>query len=56
MMITFSDGMSFDTTGPLRVVRKSDGYYVVGQGLLCPVDTDTEGQELIEELSHDKEK
>lgn len=44
----FSDGMTFDTSGPLRIVRKSDGLYVVGQGLLIPVNTMEEGMEIIE--------
>ena len=49
----FSDGMSFDTSGPLRVERRSDGYYVVGNGMLCPVDSYEDGQELIKSLKND---
>ena len=45
-MLRFDDGVSFDTSGPLRVERRSDGYYVVGEGMMCPVDTYREGQEL----------
>jgi len=47
----FSDGMTFDTSGPLRIVRKSDGLYIVGNGLLLPVDDDDEANELIQKLS-----
>ena len=47
----FSDGMSFDTSGPLRTVRKSDGLYVVGNGMLIPVDDHDEAEKLIQELS-----
>ena len=47
----FSDGMSFDTSGPLRTVRKSDGLYVVGNGMLIPVSDHDEAETLIEELS-----
>ena len=47
----FSDGMSFDTSGPLRTVRKSDGLYVVGNGLLIPVSDYDEAETLIAELS-----
>lgn len=48
--LQFSDGMSFKTDGPLRVTRKSDGWYVVGQGMLIPVQDAKEGRELIQEL------
>ena len=48
-MLRFSDGMNFDTSGPLRAVRKSDGWYVVGGGMLCPVDSYQEAQEMIAE-------
>jgi hypothetical protein len=47
----FSDGMTFDTSGPLRTVRKSDGLYVIGNGLLLPVDDYAEANELIQKLS-----
>jgi hypothetical protein len=47
----FSDGMSFDTSGPLRTICKSDGLYVVGNGLLIPVEDYNEAEALIEKLS-----
>lgn len=47
----FSDGMEFDTSGPYRITRKSDGLYVVGNGMLCPVDSYEEGEKLIESLT-----
>ena len=47
----FSDGMTFDTSGPLRTVRKSDGLYVVGNGLLIPVGDYNEALKLIQELN-----
>ena len=50
MSIRFTDGMSFDTGGPLRIQRRRDGYYVVGQGMLCPVDSPEEGRKLIQQL------
>ena len=46
----FSDGMTFDTSGDLRKVRKSDGLYVVGNGMLVPVNDDEEARNLIESL------
>jgi hypothetical protein len=48
--LRFSDGMEFDTDGPYRIIRKSDGLYVVGRGKLCAVDSYEEGQRLIAKL------
>ena len=48
--LKFSDGMTINTSGAYRVIRKSDGYYVVGQGMCCPVDNREEGLKFIEEL------
>lgn len=36
-MLHFSDGMGIDTSGPERVILKSDGYYLVGNGGCCPL-------------------
>jgi len=52
----FTDGLSFDVQGPLRIERRSDGYYVLGQGLMVPVDDPDDGAELIEELRHKRGK
>ena len=46
----FSDGMKFDTSGPLRLTRRSDGWYVIGEGMLMPVDSQEEGREIIKEM------
>lgn len=45
--LKFSDGMEFDLSGPLRVELRSDGYYVVGQGMLMAVNTKEQGEEYI---------
>ena len=45
--LKFSDGMTFNLSGSLRVELRSDGYYVVGQGMMMAVDTFDEGQEYI---------
>jgi len=55
-MLRFSDGMSFDTSGALRVTRRSDGYYVVGRGTMMPVDTYEEGLKVVEEMNERAEK
>jgi hypothetical protein len=48
--LRFNDGMSFNTDGELRIVRKSDGLYVVGRGMLCPVADRAEALELIADM------
>jgi len=50
-MLKFSDGMSFDTSGKQRIERRSDGLYVVGKGMLIPVNSIEEANDII-----DKEK
>ena len=46
----FSDGVSIDTSGPLRIIRLTDGYYVVGKGFLLPVSNRTEAQQVLKEM------
>jgi len=43
-MLRFNDGIEFDTSGELRVERRRDGYYVVGNGMMYAVDTREEGE------------
>lgn len=50
MIITFKDGVSFDTDGEYRIEKKQDGYYVVGKGMLCPVKDEEEGLKMINDL------
>lgn len=49
-ILKFDDGVSFDTSGPLRITRKSDGYYVVGEGMLIPAADTDEAKKIIEEM------
>jgi hypothetical protein len=46
-MLRFNDGVNIDTSGKLRVARYSDGYYVVGNGVCCAVDTWFDGQLMV---------
>jgi hypothetical protein len=48
--LKFSDGMTINTDGPYRVILKKDGYYVVGHGFMCAVDSREDGAELIKDL------
>ena len=45
--LKFSDGETFNLNGPLRVELRSDGYYVLGQGMMMAVDTLEQGQKVI---------
>lgn len=53
--LRFSDGVEFDTSGPYRLERRSDGLYVVGGGMLCAVNDASEGEKLIKELESAEE-
>jgi hypothetical protein len=48
--LRFSDGMSFDLSGDLRVVHRRDGWYVVGCGMLIPVADREEGARVVGEM------
>lgn len=41
-ILNFSDGVSIDTSGPLRRLELKDGLYVVGEGKLIPMNTEEE--------------
>ena len=49
--LRFDDGMSFDTSGPLRISVRRDGMYVVGEGMLVPVRDEQEARQLIENIN-----
>ena len=53
-MLHFSDGISIDTNGELRILKLHDGYYVVGEGMLLPMDSYEECQEYIERSNNDR--
>lgn len=48
--LKFSDGMEFDLSGPLRIEEREDGYYVVGQNTLIPVNSQKEGLAQIQRM------
>ena len=50
MELKFSDGMTFNLEGNLRIVEKSDGLYVVGRGMLIPVNDRDEATKIIKEM------
>ena len=50
MTLTFSDGVSINTSGSLRILTLHDGFYVVGEGMLIPVHSREEGEALIKQM------
>ena len=53
-ILKFTDGESFDTSGPLRKEERYDGWYVLGDGKLIPVKDEAEADRLIDYLKFGK--
>ena len=47
----FSDGMKFNTDGEYRLAHRSDGWYVVGEGMLLAVNDPVEGHKVMAEMT-----
>ena len=47
--LTFTDGQTFDLSGPLRLEERYDGWYVLGDNRMVPVSSQDEGIRLIDE-------
>jgi hypothetical protein len=45
--LRFSDGEVFNTCGPVRAEQRKDGWYVMGKGMLIPVDNMAEAIKLV---------
>jgi hypothetical protein len=50
-VLRFTDGESFDTSGPIRKEERYDGWYVLGDGKLIPVRDEEEADGVIERLT-----
>jgi hypothetical protein len=50
--LTFTDGEIFDLNGPLRLEERYDGWYVLGNGRMIPVNGQDEGIRLITQLNN----
>jgi len=55
-MLSFNDGNKVDSSGELRIVRLSDGMYVAGEGMMIPVCSRGEAEDLIKNLRKDIDK
>ena len=49
-MLRFSDGVSIDTNGPYRTLQLSDGWYLVGNGVLLPARDEAEAKQLLSNM------
>ena len=47
MELQFTDGITIETSGPLRKLHLEDGWYVVGNGFCIPVASEGEADETI---------
>ncbi len=52
-MLKSNDQVNIDTSGELRPLKLSDGWYVVGQGMLIPVKDQREAIQMIEKLKQE---
>ena len=55
-MLKFSDGMQFDLDGEPHIEERSDGLYVVGGGMLIPIDNREEGKSTIEAMKEREQR
>jgi hypothetical protein len=49
-IVTLPNGVELDVSGGLRVLEIENGFYVVGQEMLIPVNSWEEGREEIRKL------
>ena len=49
-ILRFSDGEEFDTSVPLQLTLRSDGWYVIGDGNLIPVKSLDVGRKVVKEM------
>jgi len=50
-ILRFTDGESFDLSGPIRKEERYDGWYVLGNGQLIPVRDEREADKVIARLT-----
>lgn len=49
-ILKFTDGEEIDTSGELRLEHRSDGWYLLGEGMLVPIKDPDEGRELMKKF------
>jgi len=53
--LTFTDGEIFDLSGPLRLEKRADGWYVLGENRMMAVNDVNEGNKYIEHTNYQLE-
>ena len=53
--LTFTDGETFDLSGPLRLEKRADGWYVLGENRMMAVNDVNEGKKYIEYTNYQLE-
>jgi hypothetical protein len=53
--LTFTDGETFDLSGPLRLEKRADGWYVLGENRMMAVNDVNEGNKYIEHTNYQLE-
>ena len=49
-MIEFAGGLNLDTSGPIRVEEREKQWYVIGEGLLLPADSEEDAQGVLNSI------
>lgn len=50
MTIKFNDGEEFNVNCPLHAEHRKDGWYIVGSGLLIPVNSEEDADNKINDM------
>ena len=50
MTLKFNDGEEFNVNSPLHKEHRKDGWYVVGSGILIPVNTEEDADKTINDM------
>ena len=53
-MVRLPNGVEIDVSGGLRIVEVENGFYVVGQEMLIPVNSWEEGREEIRKIKQNE--
>ena len=53
MELKFNDGEQFNTDGKLRISKRYDGFYIVGEGMLIPANDRKEAKEILKEMKRE---
>lgn len=55
-ILRFSDGEEFDTSVELQLMKRKDGWYVIGEGLLIPVVDIDKGRAMLKQIKEERKQ